>query len=241
MTNTVTGRPQPRPGILQIDPYVPGKSSAKGAKIHKLSSNESPVGASPKAIEAYKASAATLERYPDGSATALRNAIAQRYGLSAERIVCGAGSDELLQLLAHAYLGEGDEAVYSQYGFLVYPIAIAANGAKSVVAPEKNQTTDVDAMIAAVTPKTRMVFLANPNNPTGTYIPFSEAPARGTSVRCAARARRRLCRVRAQQRLRIGHRAGERIRERGDDPHLLEDLRACGPSPRLALRTCPCG
>lgn len=174
MTSAATGRPQPRPGILEIDPYVPGKSSAKGAKIHKLSSNESPVGASPKAIEAYKASASSLERYPDGSATALRAAIAQRYGLSAERIVCGAGSDELLQLLAHAYLGEGDEAVYSQYGFLVYPIAIAANGAKSVVAPEKNLTTDVDAMIAAVTPKTRMVFLANPNNPTGTYIPFSE-------------------------------------------------------------------
>jgi histidinol-phosphate aminotransferase len=174
MTSAATGRPQPRPGILEIEAYVPGKSSAKGAKIHKLSSNESPLGASPKAIEAYRATAAHLERYPDGSATALRQAIATRYGLSAERIVCGAGSDELLQLLAHAYLGEGDEAVYSQYGFLVYPIAIASNGATSVVAPEKNQTTDVDAMIAAVTAKTRMVFLANPNNPTGTYLPFSD-------------------------------------------------------------------
>lgn len=174
MTTASSGRPQPRPGILDIEAYVPGKSSAKGSKIHKLSSNESPIGASPKAIEAYRASAATLERYPDGNATALRNAIAQRYGLSPERIVCGAGSDELLQLLASAYLGEGDEAVYSQYGFLVYPIVISANGAKAIVAPEKNQTTDVDALIAAVTAKTRIVFLANPNNPTGTYIPFSE-------------------------------------------------------------------
>ena len=174
MKTALPGRPQPRPGILGIDPYVPGKSSAKGTKIHKLSSNESALGASPKAVEAYRASATSLERYPDGSAAALRTAIAQRYGLSADRIVCGAGSDELLQLLAHAYLGEGDEAVYSQYGFLVYPIAIASNGATAIVAPELHQTTDVDALLAAVTPRTRMVFIANPNNPTGTYIPFSE-------------------------------------------------------------------
>lgn len=174
MSTAPTGRPQPRPGILGIEPYVPGRSSAKGTKIHKLSSNESPLGASPRAVEAYHRSAATLERYPDGNATALRKAIAQRYGLSADHIVCGAGSDELLQLLAHAYLGEGDEAVYSQYGFLVYPIAIAANGARAIVAAEKNQTTDVDAIIACLSPRTRMVFLANPNNPTGTYIPFSE-------------------------------------------------------------------
>jgi histidinol-phosphate aminotransferase len=167
-------KPVPRPGISTIHAYVPGKSAAKGAKIHKLSSNESPIGASAKAVEAFQKAGQSLERYPDGSATALREAIARRYGLSADRIVCGAGSDELLQLLAHAYLGEGDEAIYSQYGFLVYPIAIASNGATAVVAPEKNHTTDVDAMIARVTPKTRMVFIANPNNPTGTYIPFSE-------------------------------------------------------------------
>jgi histidinol-phosphate aminotransferase len=166
--------PQPRRSILEISPYVPGKSSAKGAKIYKLSSNESPIGASPKAIAAYADVAMQLERYPDGSASKLRQAIAQRYGLSADHIVCGAGSDEVLQLLAHAYLNPGDEAIYSQYGFLVYPIAIATNGATAVVAPEKNHTTDIDAMIAAITPKTRMVFLANPNNPTGTYVPFSE-------------------------------------------------------------------
>jgi histidinol-phosphate aminotransferase len=174
MTTTHAGRPQPRPGILDIHAYVPGKSSAKGTKIHKLSSNESPVGASDKAIAACMAAAATPERYPDGSATALRTAIAQRYGLAADRIVCGAGSDELLQLLAHAYLGPGDEAIYSQYGFLVYPIAISTNGATAVVAAEKNYTTDVDAMITCITARTRIVFLANPNNPTGTYISFSE-------------------------------------------------------------------
>ena len=166
--------PQPKPGILDIAAYVPGKSGAKGAKVHKLSSNESPIGASAKALEAYKAAASTLELYPDGAATALRTAIAQRYGLAAENIVCGAGSDELLQLLAHCYLGPGDEAIYSQYGFMVYPIAIQSNGATPVVAPEKDYLADVDAILARVTRKTRMVFLANPNNPTGRYLPFSE-------------------------------------------------------------------
>lgn len=174
MTTSPQGRPEPRPGILSIAPYVPGKSSARGAKVHKLSSNESPLGASPAAIEAYRTAAAGLERYPDGSATALRQAIAARYGLAADRIVCGAGSDELLQLLAHGYLGQGDEAIYTQHGFLVYPIAIASNGAKAIVAPEKNHTADVDAILKAVTPRTKLVFLANPNNPTGTYLPFSE-------------------------------------------------------------------
>jgi histidinol-phosphate aminotransferase len=153
---------------------VPGKSGAKGAKIHKLSSNESPLGASAKAVEAYKAAADKLELYPDGGATALRQAIANRYGLQADNIVCGAGSDELLQMLAHAYLGPGDEAVYCEYGFLVYPIAIRSNGATPVIAPEKDYLADVDAILARVTERTRMVFLANPNNPTGRYLPFSE-------------------------------------------------------------------
>jgi len=174
VTQDIAKRPEPKPGILQIEAYVPGKSRAKGAKVHKLSSNESPLGASPAAREAYSAAASSLERYPDGGATALRAAIAAKYGLAEDRIVCGAGSDEVLQLLAHAYLGPGDEAVYSQYGFLVYPIAIAANGAKAVVAPEKSFQTDVDALLACVTARTKIVFLANPNNPTGTYIPFSE-------------------------------------------------------------------
>ena len=175
MTAQLTrARPTPKPGILDIAPYVPGKSGAKGGKVYKLSSNESPLGASPRAIEAFKAAANTLELYPDGSATALREAIATRYALKTENIVCGAGSDELLQLLAHAYLQPGDEAVYSKHGFLVYPIAIKANGAKAVIADETDYTSNVDAMLRAVSPRTRIVFLANPNNPTGTYVPLSE-------------------------------------------------------------------
>ncbi len=167
-------RPAPKPGILSIEAYVPGKAAANGSKVYKLSSNESPIGASQAAMDAFHNAGGSLARYPDGSAAALREAIASRYGLNAEHIVCGAGSDELLQLLAHAYLGQGDEAIYSQYGFLVYPIAIASNGARAVVAPEVDYQTSVDAMLERVTDKTRMVFLANPNNPTGRYIRFDE-------------------------------------------------------------------
>jgi histidinol-phosphate aminotransferase len=170
----VSARPAPKPGVMEIDPYVPGKSQAKGAKLYKLSSNESPFGASPRAVAAFQAAAASLERYPDGQATALRQAIAQRYALNADNIVCGAGSDEVLSLLAQAYLRPGDEAIYSEYGFLVYPIVISASGATAVIAPERNFSTDADAILARVTDKTRMVFIANPNNPTGTYIPFDE-------------------------------------------------------------------
>ena len=170
----VANCPVPKAGILDISPYVPGKSAAKGAKIYKLSSNESPFGASANAVAAHASKSSSLEFYPDGSATALREAIAARYGLNATSIVCGAGSDELLQLLAHAYLNPGDEAIYSQYGFLVYPIAISSNGAKAVVAPEVNHTTSVDEMLKCVNSRTKLVFLANPNNPTGTYLPFNE-------------------------------------------------------------------
>ena len=171
---TAAARPMPKPGILDIAPYIPGKAGAKGQKVHKLSANESPLGASPKAIAAYRNAAQEIEFYPDGSAQELRDAIATRYGLKPENIVCGAGSDEILQLLAHAYLGPGDEAVYSQYGFLVYPIAIAANGAKAVVAEESDLKADVERMLACISDKTRIVFLANPNNPTGTYVPLAE-------------------------------------------------------------------
>ena len=166
-------RPIPRPGILDINAYVPGRSAApEGVKLYKLSSNETPLGASAKAIAAFQAHAGKLEFYPDGSAAALREAVAARYGLDASRIICGAGSDELLSLITHAYLGPGDEGVYSEYGFLVYRIAILAAGGKPVVAREKNFTADVDALLACVTAKTKIVYLANPNNPTGTYLPF---------------------------------------------------------------------
>jgi histidinol-phosphate aminotransferase len=167
--------PNPRPGILDIAPYVPGTSALPGAgTVVKLSSNETPLGPSPKAVEAYLAQAEFLSRYPDGSAAPLREALAARYGLDAARIVAGAGSDELLNLLAAAYLGPGDEAIYTEHGFLVYRIAIQARGATPIVAPETELTADVDAILARVSDATRMVFLANPNNPTGTYLPFDE-------------------------------------------------------------------
>ena len=168
-------RPQPRPGVLAIDPYVPGKSTAPGvARVFKLSSNETPLGPSPKAVAAYRAVAEHLEDYPDGASTALREAIGRAFGLDPDRIVCGAGSDELLNLLAAAYLGPGDEAIYSAHGFLVYKIAIMARGATPVAAPETELTADVDAILACLSPRTRLVFIANPNNPTGTYLPFDE-------------------------------------------------------------------
>jgi histidinol-phosphate aminotransferase len=165
----------PRQGILDIAPYVPGRSALEGGgPVIKLSSNETPFGPSPHALEAYLGAAAELSRYPDGSARALREAIAELYGLDPARIVCGAGSDELLNLLAAAYLGPGDEAIYSEHGFLVYRIAIRAAGAAPVVAPETALTADVDAIAARVTAATRMVFLANPNNPTGTCLGVDE-------------------------------------------------------------------
>jgi histidinol-phosphate aminotransferase len=168
-------RPQPRPGVLDIDPYVPGKSAAPGvARVYKLSSNETPLGPSPQAIAAYRSIADHLQDYPDGSATALRAAIGRAFGLDPNRIVCGAGSDDLLNLLADAYLRDGDEAIYTTHGFLVYPIATLGSGAKPVVAPEKNYTADVDSILGKVSARTKMVFIANPNNPTGTYVPFDE-------------------------------------------------------------------
>jgi histidinol-phosphate aminotransferase len=168
-------RPQPRPGVLSIKAYVPGKSHAPGVeKVFKLSSNETPLGASPQAVQAYLKQAETLHDYPDGSASALREAIGRAYGLDPDRIVCGAGSDDLLNLLARAYLQDGDEAIHTTHGFLVYPIATLGAGATPVVAAEKDFTADVDAILAKVTERTKIVFLANPNNPTGTYIPFDE-------------------------------------------------------------------
>lgn len=167
--------PQPKPGILDISPYVPGESAVPGGlKPIKLSSNETPLGPSPKARAAYEAEAGHLERYPDGAATALRRAIAGAYGLDPDRIVCGSGSDELLNLLAAGYLGVGDEAVFTEHGFLVYKIVTLGRGAKPVIVKCNDRRADVDAMIAALTPRTKIVFLDNPNNPTGTYIPFSE-------------------------------------------------------------------
>jgi histidinol-phosphate aminotransferase len=175
MTSHAIRKPQPRPEILAIDPYVPGKSHVPGvAKVHKLSSNESPLGPSPKAIEAVRALTDSLELYPDGASTALREAIGRRYGLDPSRIICGNGSDEVLALLAHVFLHPGDEGLYSQYGFLTYPIGIRAAGGIPVAAEETNKTANVDAILEKVSARTKIVYLANPNNPTGTYIPFDE-------------------------------------------------------------------
>ncbi|PKQ06060.1 MAG: histidinol-phosphate transaminase [Alphaproteobacteria bacterium HGW-Alphaproteobacteria-11] len=168
-------RPTPQKGILEIEPYVGGRAGVTGAaKVFKLSANETPLGASPRAREAFLSAAESMALYPDGGADELRAVIAARYGLNAERIVCGAGSDELLHLLAQAYLGEGDEAIATEHGFLVYPIVTSAAGATCIQVKEKKLRTDVDAILAAVTPRTKIVFIANPNNPTGSYIPAEE-------------------------------------------------------------------
>ena len=169
-------RPVPQPGLMKIAPYVPGRAQAvPGVKPIKLSANESPLGASPRAVAAaQKVIDGGLEIYPEGSSKILRTALGEVHGLDAERIVCGNGSDDLLHLLAQSFLGEGDEAVMSQYGFSVYPIVTKAAGASIVMAPETDYTANVDALLGAVTERTRMVFLANPNNPTGTYIGAAE-------------------------------------------------------------------
>jgi histidinol-phosphate aminotransferase len=168
-------RPEPKPGVMDIMAYVPGRESAPGAaKVWKLSSNETPLGASPAAIEAAKKVLARAEIYPDGSSHALRDAIAAAHGLNPANIMCTNGSDEALGLLAQAYLRPGDEGIFTEHGFLVYRIYIQAAGAVPVAVKEKDESADVDAILAAVTERTRIVFLANPNNPTGTYIPFEE-------------------------------------------------------------------
>jgi histidinol-phosphate aminotransferase len=161
----------PRPGILDIVPYVGGESAVAGvAKVIKLASNESALGASPQAVDALRAATAQVHRYPDGSCAALREALGKLFALASERIVCGAGSDELIGLLARAYCGPGDEVLYTEHGFLMYPIAARTAGATPVAVPERNLTADVAALLAAVNDRTRIVFLANPNNPTGTYL-----------------------------------------------------------------------
>ncbi|TPK98609.1 MULTISPECIES: histidinol-phosphate transaminase [unclassified Mesorhizobium] len=169
-------RPAPRAGIMDIEAYVPGKSTAPAgvAKVYKLSANENPLGPSPKAIEAAREVAAKLDVYPDGSARRLREAIAEVHGLNPANIICSNGSDEILGLLAQTYLAPGDEAVFTEHAFMVYKIYIQAAGAKPVAVKETDERADIDAILAAVTPATRVVFLANPNNPTGTYVPFQE-------------------------------------------------------------------
>lgn len=167
--------PRPRAEIFSIDPYVPGESEAPGAaRVFKLSANETPLGPSPQAVDAFRGYAAKLHEYPDGTAKALREALGAKHGLDPARILCGTGSDEILHLLASAYIGRGDEGIFTEHGFLVYKIAILAAGGIPIAAGETNLTADVDKILARVGPRTRIVYLANPNNPTGTYLPFAE-------------------------------------------------------------------
>jgi histidinol-phosphate aminotransferase len=165
----------PKPGVLEIAPYVGGRASVPGvAAPIKLSSNEGALGPSPKALAAYTAAICDVSIYPEGSAQILREAVGAAYGLDPARIVCGNGSDELLTLIANAYLRPGDEVLFGEHSFLVYKIAALANSGVPVSVKEKDRRVDVDAMLAAVTPRTKLVYLANPANPTGTYLPFDE-------------------------------------------------------------------
>ncbi|MBS0480415.1 MAG: histidinol-phosphate transaminase [Proteobacteria bacterium] len=167
--------PEPKPWIMAIAPYVPGRSTTDdGRKVAKLSSNENPLGTSQKARDAFLTAATNLERYPDASCTELRDVLAAKHGLDPARIIYGNGSDEVLHLAAGAFAGPGDEVIFVHYGFAVYEIAARRVGAVPIVAPDKDYATDVDAVLACVTDKTKIVYIANPNNPTGTYASREE-------------------------------------------------------------------
>jgi len=165
----------PQPGIMEINLYVGGKSSLAGhAEVLKLSSNENPLGAPAAALAALTRAAAGLHRYPSTNHAELRAAIAEVHGLDAERIICGAGSDEVLQFVTQAFSGPGDEIIHTEHGFSMYPILAHMAGATPVSVPERNRVVDVDAILAAVTGRTRLVLIANPGNPTGTMLAGAE-------------------------------------------------------------------
>ena len=171
---TSTLQPQMKPWIAAIHAYVPGKSqAADGCELVKLSANENPLGTSAGALAA-RSAAAGPARYPDPESAELRAALGALHGIDPARIVCGTGSDELLNLAAQAFAGPGDEVIYVRYGFAVYDIAARRCGADVVVAPDADFGTDVDALLGCVTERTRVVFLANPNNPTGSFLPRAE-------------------------------------------------------------------
>ncbi len=163
--------PRPRSSVMEISPYVPGRAgNGKSGRVIKMSSNETPLGTNPAVVEAIRAVAEGVSRYPEPSSAALREALGAAHGIDPARIVCGNGSDELLTLLAIAYAESGDEVLYAQHGFLVYSIAARTAGAVPVRAPETDLTVNVDAMIEHATERTRVCFVANPNNPTGTVL-----------------------------------------------------------------------
>lgn len=165
----------PQPGIMEIALYVGGASHVEGVTdVVKLSSNENPYGPSPAAVEALRRSAFELHRYPSTDHAELRGAIAEVNGLDPENVICGVGSDEVLQFIAQSFAGQGDEVIYTEHGFSMYPILAHAVGATPIKVPEANRVVDVDAILEACTDKTRIVFIANPANPTGTMIDLDE-------------------------------------------------------------------
>ncbi len=168
-------KPQAHSYLQQVEPYLPGDFAVNGVtEIIKLSSNESPYGASPQVRQALEKVFTQLQTYPDSHSTALREAIGQQYGLEPGHLVCESGSEQLINLLARAYAGPGDEVLYSRHGFIAYKLAAQSVGAQPVAADESNYCTDVDALLARVSTKTRLLYLANPNNPTGTCLPITE-------------------------------------------------------------------
>lgn len=166
--------PQPRPGVLTLKPYVATHGKAAQQRVIKLSANEGALGPSPKAVEAYKSVAADLHRYPEGGSGTLAHAIARKHGIDEMRVICGNGSDELIEVIVKAFAGVGDEVIYTQYGFRMFPITTQSLGATPVMAPEKDFHVDIEAILEKVTERTKIVFLANPNNPTGSYNSIEE-------------------------------------------------------------------
>ncbi|MBU2991900.1 histidinol-phosphate transaminase [Octadecabacter sp. 1_MG-2023] len=166
----------PQPGIMDIDLYVGGKSHVDGlSNVLKLSSNENPLGSSDAAKDAVVRASHTMNRYPSSDHASLREAIGDVWGLDPERIICGAGSDEIIAFLCQAYAGQGDEVIYTEHGFAMYRIGALAVGATPVEVAERERVVDVDAILAACTKKTKLVFIANPANPTGTMIGEADA------------------------------------------------------------------
>ena len=174
---TQTAAPAAKAAVGNIRPYTQGRATLAGGKAIKLSSNESAVGPSPAAIEAFHSVGDALHRYPDGAQRELREAIAEVYGLDAARIVCGNGSSELLDLVMRCYLAPGDEILLSDYHFEMCPIFARSQGAELVFAPERGDRVDVQALLDRVTERTRLLTIANPNNPSGTYITGDELAA----------------------------------------------------------------
>ncbi|MGX9355387.1 histidinol-phosphate transaminase [Roseobacteraceae bacterium S113] len=165
----------PQPGIMDIALYVGGKATLEGVQdVVKLSSNENPYGPSPKAIAALTAAAAQMHRYPSTDHATLRAAIGEVYGLRADNLICGVGSDEIIHFLCQAYVGQGDEVIHTEHGFAMYRISTLAAGGTPVEVPERDRVVDIDAILAGVTARTKLVFVTNPSNPAATFIPLDE-------------------------------------------------------------------